>query len=85
MKSWSVQDAKARFSEFLENCLQDGPQLVTKRGADAAVLVPIDAWQQLQRSARPVLKELLLSASPRGELQIPARGSLKRRSPAAQD
>jgi len=85
MKSWSVQDAKARFSEFLENCLQDGPQLVTKRGADAAVLVSIDAWQQLQRSARPVLKELLLSASPRGELQIPARGSLKRRTPSAQD
>ena len=28
MKSWSVQDAKARFSEFLENCLRDGPQLV---------------------------------------------------------
>jgi prevent-host-death family protein len=85
MKSWSVQDAKARFSEFLETCLQDGPQLVTKRGADAAVLVPIDAWQQLQRSARPVLKELLLSASPRAELHIPARGSLKRRTPLAQD
>ncbi|MCX7056560.1 MAG: type II toxin-antitoxin system Phd/YefM family antitoxin [Proteobacteria bacterium] len=85
MKSWSVQDAKARFSEFLENCLQDGPQLVTKRGTDAAVLVPIEAWQQLQRSARPVLKELLLGGSPRGELQIPARGSLKRRAPSAQD
>jgi len=85
MKSWSVQDAKARFSEFLETCLQDGPQLVTKRGADAAVLVPIDAWQQLQRSARPVLKELLLSASPRAELQIPTRGSLKRRTALAQD
>lgn len=85
MKSWSVQDAKARFSEFLENCLQDGPQLVTKRGADAAVLVPIDAWQRLQRSARPVLKELLLSASPRGDLRIPGRGSLRRKAPSAQD
>jgi prevent-host-death family protein len=85
MKSWSVRDAKTRFSEFLENCLRDGPQLVTRRGADAAVLIPIDAWQRLQRSARPVLKELLLSASQRGELPIPARGSLKRREPPAQD
>jgi prevent-host-death family protein len=85
MKSWSVQDAKARFSEFLDSCLHQGPQLVTKRGADAAVLVPIDDWQKLQRSARPVLKELLLSASPRGEMQIPARGARKRRAPSPQD
>ena len=32
-------DAKARFSELLETCLREGPQLVTRRGADAAVLV----------------------------------------------
>ncbi len=47
MKSWSVQDAKARFSEFLETCLSDGPQLVTKRGAEAAVLVSLRDWQRL--------------------------------------
>ena len=40
MKTWPVQDAKARFSEFLEACITDGPQIVTKRGAAAAVLVP---------------------------------------------
>ncbi|MFT3799768.1 MAG: type II toxin-antitoxin system prevent-host-death family antitoxin [Burkholderiaceae bacterium] len=28
---WPVQDAKARFSEFLERCLSEGPQIVTKR------------------------------------------------------
>src|SRR6218665_2762894 len=40
MKSWPVQDAKARFSEFLDACLADGPQIVTKRGTEAAVLAP---------------------------------------------
>ena len=35
MKSWPVQDAKARFSELLGTCLREGPQLVTKRGAEA--------------------------------------------------
>jgi prevent-host-death family protein len=40
MKQWAVQDAKARFSELLETCLREGPQLVTKRGTEAAVLVP---------------------------------------------
>ena len=37
MKTWPVQDAKARFSEFLQVCIVDGPQMVSKRGAEAAV------------------------------------------------
>jgi antitoxin Phd len=80
VKSWPVQDAKARFSELLETCLKDGPQMVTKRGADAAVLVPVSDWRRLQQSARPTLKELLLAAVPRGELRLPKRGGLRRRS-----
>jgi antitoxin Phd len=80
--SWSVQDAKARFSEFLETCLNEGPQIVTKRGAEAAVLVPMQEWQRLQRSARPMLKDLLLSDAPRGDLAVPERGRLRRRQPA---
>ncbi|MDO8275958.1 MAG: type II toxin-antitoxin system prevent-host-death family antitoxin, partial [Serpentinimonas sp.] len=40
MQTWPIQDAKARFSEFLETCLTEGPQMVTKRGTQAAVLVP---------------------------------------------
>jgi len=81
MKSWPVQDAKARFSELLATCLKEGPQVVTKRGADTAVLVPFDDWRRLQQSARPTLKELLLAAAPRGDLHLPKRGRLRRRSP----
>ena len=79
MKSWPVQDAKARFSELLETCLKDGPQLVTKRGAEAAVLVPLQEWQRLRRSARPSLKELLLFEDARAEMPIPPRGQSRRR------
>lgn len=61
MQTWPVQDAKARFSEFLEACMSEGPQMVTKRGAEAAVLVPVDVWRRLQNAARPSLKQLLLS------------------------
>jgi antitoxin Phd len=83
MKSWPVQDAKARFSELLDTCLREGPQLVTKRGADTAVLVPIQDWRRLQQSTRPGLKDLLLAPAPRGELRVPKRGRLKRRTPEA--
>jgi prevent-host-death family protein len=38
---WQVQEAKARFSEFLDASLREGPQVVTRRGIEVAVLVPI--------------------------------------------
>ncbi len=85
MKAWPVQDAKARFSELLEVCLREGPQLVTKRGAEAAVLVPMAEWRRLCQSARPSLKELLLADAPRADLLIPSRGRHRRRQPKAME
>lgn len=79
MKSWPVQDAKARFSEMLDICLEQGPQLITRRGADAAVLLPLKDWQMLKRAAKPTLKDLLLADGARGELNVPQRGRQRRR------
>jgi len=79
VKSWPVQDAKARFSELLDSCMRDGPQIVTKRGAEAAVLVPMGDWLRLQQSARPTLKALLLEPTARGDIPTPRRGRVKRR------
>jgi prevent-host-death family protein len=72
-RRWPVQDAKARFSELLEASLNEGPQIVTRRGVEAAVLVPFEEWRRLQSSARPTLKELLLAETPRAELPVPPR------------
>ena len=81
LPSWPVQDAKARFSELLEACVAQGPQMVTKRGAEAAVLVPVAQWRRMQSVARPSLKALLMSDEGRGELVLPERG-LDRYRPA---
>ena len=83
MQTWPVHDAKARFSELLERCLTEGPQMVTKRGAEAAVLVPASEWRRLQASSRRSLKDLLLSEDGRADIPIPARGSARRRPPVA--
>ena len=83
MQAWPVQDAKARFSEFLDACLAQGPQLVTRRGVEAAVLVPVEEWRRLQAAARPSIKELLLSDDARGDLHVPARGRAQWRKVAA--
>jgi len=45
VRRWPVQDAKARFSELLEASLSEGPQIVTRRGIETAVLVPFEEWQ----------------------------------------
>ena len=58
--TWQVQDAKARFSEMLESRLVNGPQIVTKRGVETAVLVPIDHWRRLERAARPTSRNCCL-------------------------
>jgi antitoxin Phd len=79
MDSWPVQDAKARFSEFLDACLAQGPQIVTRRGTEAAVLVPVDEWRRLQAAARPSLKELLLADFARTDTLVPARTPKLRR------
>ncbi|MEP7013072.1 MAG: type II toxin-antitoxin system prevent-host-death family antitoxin [Acidobacteriota bacterium] len=81
-KRWPVQDAKARFSEFLEASLTEGPQIVTRRGVEEAVLVPVDRWRQLEQAARPTLKDLLLAEGARAEISVPPRRGRSRRSPS---
>jgi prevent-host-death family protein len=81
MKSWPVQDAKARFSEFLQASLTKGPQIVTLRGVETAVLIPMQEWRSLRERARPDLKSLLLTPNGPTDLGVPPRGRLKRRTP----
>jgi antitoxin Phd len=82
-KRWAVQDAKARFSELLDATLTKGPQIVTRRGEEMAVLVRVDHWRQLEEATRPRLKDLLLAAQPRTEIPVPARKTRRRREPPA--
>lgn len=80
MKNWPVQDAKARFSEFLDACVREGPQVVTRRGEETAVLVPIAEWKRLCEAARPSLKALLLTDFARAQMTLPSRGRGRRRT-----
>ena len=70
MHSWPVPDAKARFSEFLDACVTNGPQIVTRRGVETAVLVPIAQWNRLSNAAKPTLKELLLTDEGRADADL---------------
>jgi prevent-host-death family protein len=67
--AWQVYDAKARFSELLDAALKDGPQIVTRRGIETAVVVPIDEWTRLKNHSKPPFPDPLLD--PNGPHDIP--------------
>ncbi len=77
---WRVQEAKARFGEMLETSLAEGPQVVTKRGVEAAVLGSIEQWRRLLRMTKPHLKDLLLAPEARTEALTPPRRRHRRRA-----
>jgi antitoxin Phd len=62
-RSWSVQDAKNRFSEVVERA-KHAPQTVTKHGKPAVVVVEVAEYERLRRVERaraPSFADLLLS------------------------
>lgn len=78
-KTWPVEDATARFGELLTTSLAEGPQIVTKRGVETAVLAPIDEWRRLEQRAKPDLKQLLLSPDARTDALTPPRPRRRQR------
>jgi prevent-host-death family protein len=48
---WKLEDAKARFSEVVRRAESDGPQLVTVRGREAAVVLSAQQFAALQPGA----------------------------------
>ncbi len=49
MASWALQDAKARFSDVVDQARRKGPQTVTRRGLEAVVVVSVEQYRQLIR------------------------------------
>ena len=53
-QSWQLQAAKARFSELFRLTHNEGPQLITRQGKDAVVMIPLEQYEQLTgRSKQP--------------------------------
>ena len=45
-QSWSVAEAKAKFSEIIERAMSEGPQTITRSGVTAVVVVGAEEWQR---------------------------------------
>jgi prevent-host-death family protein len=57
--SWQLQEAKARLSEVVRCARDEGPQTITVRGEETAVLLSLADFEQLQRPRRSLVDTLL--------------------------
>lgn len=65
MHTWQLQEAKSRFSEVVDLSLEEGPQMVTRRGRETVVILSAQEYRRMT-GATPSLVTTLLNA-PRGE------------------
>jgi prevent-host-death family protein len=69
MTRWQVQEAKTRLSELIEDAHSKGPQIITRHGADRAVVLSIDDFRSLT-AHKPGLKEYLLGGPKVDDFEI---------------
>ena len=53
---WQLQDAKNKFSNLVEKAQSVGPQVVTKHGKDAVVVLSIDEYRKLMKPKKSLVK-----------------------------
>jgi len=53
METWQLQDAKNKFSELVEHALHEGPQLVTRHGKPAVVVMSADEYETSHGKKKP--------------------------------
>jgi len=67
MTKWQLHDAKHRLSEVMRKARDEGPQIVTLRGADAVEVVAADPvrspYQEDQRHPRRFLSRFAVEAA----------------------
>lgn len=47
VRTWQIQEAKNKFSEVVEEATRRGPQVVTRRGVETAVVLSYDEYRAL--------------------------------------
>ncbi len=52
---WQLQDAKNKFSKLVDIAQQTGPQVVTKHGQEAVVVISIDEYKRLVKPQKKLI------------------------------
>ncbi|HNC09603.1 MAG TPA: type II toxin-antitoxin system Phd/YefM family antitoxin [Anaerolineales bacterium] len=65
---WQIQDAKNKFSEMITCAINQGPQLITKHGEKAAVVISYLEYEKLRKSQGKLSE--FFSTSPLAGIQL---------------
>jgi prevent-host-death family protein len=68
---WPLQDAKNKFSEVVNDALRRGPQVITRRGVQTAVVISYTEYQRLQKPQTDLVT--FFQTSPLVELDLDLR------------
>jgi len=66
---WQLQEAKQKFSQLVQRALDEGPQVVTRRGEEAVVVLSAEEFRRLTGN-NPDFKEFLLSGPDLSTLEM---------------
>ena len=48
-RAWQIQEAKNKLSELVEEAIEHGPQVLTRRGTEVAVVLSYSDYLQLKK------------------------------------
>ena len=82
-RSWSVQDARARFSEVIDAALRGQLQRVARRGRDAVVVVSQAEWNRRAPSTPKMTLGEYLATYPLAPEDVDLAGARRRSRPTA--
>jgi antitoxin Phd len=68
MKTWPLQEAKAKFSALVDESIASGAQMVTRHGEPAVVIIPIKEYERMSSKKESLAS--FFSGAPRVELNI---------------
>ena len=71
--TWTVAEAKAKFSEVIDRAARKGPQTVTRHGRTAAVVVAAEEWERKTRRSGTLAEFLTSSPLGRSKLRVERR------------
>jgi prevent-host-death family protein len=74
---WQVQEAKQKLSELIQRAIDEGPQIVTRRGKEVVVVVSIEEYRRL-RGGRPDFKSFLVGGPDFDALELDRATDLPR-------
>ncbi len=68
MHTWQLQEAKNRLSEVVDKALDQGPQVITRRGAETAVVLSMDDYRRMRRPETDLVE--FMQTSPLAEVEL---------------